>query len=62
MDTLLNGTHKAVWDQTLTNEWDRLAAGKLHKVKPSNTIQFIPLSEMPKTAKSCQDDQSKQYK
>ena len=30
----------------MTNKWDRLAAGKLHNIKPSHTIQFIPLSEV----------------
>ena len=51
MDTLLCGPHKAVWEQALTNEWDRLAAGKLQRVKPSNTIQFIPRSEVPPNRK-----------
>ena len=47
MDTLLSGQQGLQWTQALENEWDRLATGKLDKVKGSNTISFIPPSQIP---------------
>mgnify|MGYP003333570057 CR=1 FL=1 len=47
MDTLLSGQQGLQWTQALENEWDRLATGKLDKVKGFNTISFIPPSQIP---------------
>ena len=47
MDTLLAGIHGIDWSQALENEWDRLANGKLGKVKGSDTIIFIKPSQVP---------------
>ena len=51
IDTLLQGESSAIWSQALSNEWDRLADGKLKKVKPSHTIQFVPQNEIPRDRK-----------
>ena len=47
MDTLLAGVNSIDWTQALENEWDRLANGKLNKVKGSDTIIFIKPSQVP---------------
>ena len=52
IDTLLQGELSAIWSQALLNEWDRLADGKLKKVKPSHTIEFVTQNEIPRDRKS----------
>jgi hypothetical protein len=47
MDTLLQGIDGVNWSQALCNEWDRLAEGRLGKVKGTRTIEFIHPSEVP---------------
>ena len=47
MDTLLRGIHGVAWEQSLTNEWDRLAEGKLKVVKGTKTIEFTSASQVP---------------
>ena len=47
MDTLLRGIHGIQREQSLTNEWDRLADGKLNRVKGTKTIEFISAAQVP---------------
>ena len=47
IDTLLQGESSDIWSQALSNEWERLGDGKLKKVKPTHTIEFIKENEIP---------------
>mmetsp|Transcript_17385 Transcript_17385/g.24553 ORF Transcript_17385/g.24553 Transcript_17385/m.24553 type:complete len:145 (+) Transcript_17385:555-989(+) len=52
IDALLMGSDKDVWDQSLTNEWTRLAQGlPSHNIDGPNTLHFIPYSKVPKGKK-----------
>ena len=51
IDTLLQGDSRTIWSNALSNEWDRLADGKLNSVTPTHTIRFIKESEIPKGRK-----------
>ena len=45
---LLKGpTCDIIWDNTLSNEWGRLTQGNIHGVNATETINFIPYSDLP---------------
>ena len=45
----MHGTDKAIWSNSLANEFGRLAQGIGGCVKVTNTIYFIPKSDVPFT-------------
>ena len=47
LDSLLQGKQKQVWKKALCNELGRLAQGMNGRVRQTNTINFIPRSEVP---------------
>ena len=47
IDTLLQGSDRTIWNQSLSNEWGRLAQGNDHGVVATNTIDFIHRHEIP---------------
>ena len=51
LDDLLTGTDKLVWTSALSNEWGRLAQGNAAGVAWTDTIDFIPHSEVPQNVK-----------
>ena len=48
IDTLLQGSDRLIWTQSLSNEWGRLAQGNDAGVQPTDTIDFIHQHEVPK--------------
>ena len=48
IDTLLQGSDRDIWTRSLSNEWGRLAQGNSHGVLPTDTIDFIHRTEVPK--------------
>ena len=48
INTLLQGSDREIWTQSLSNEWGRLAQGNNHWVVSTNTIDFIHQHEVPK--------------
>ena len=51
IDSLLKGNNSNIWEQSLSNEWGRLAQGNDKGVKGTNTIAFILKSEVPSDKK-----------
>ena len=51
IDSLLRGKDAIIWNGALVNEWGRLANRNKYGVKGTNTIIFIPKSELPPNAK-----------
>ena len=51
IDDLLTGKDHIVWDNALSNEIGRLAQGNSSGVVGTNTIEFVPYSQVPSTAK-----------
>jgi hypothetical protein len=47
IDTLLAGTNSIIWDRALSNEFGRLAQGIANRVTATDTIDFIPKSDVP---------------
>ena len=47
IDSLLKGPHKSIWEQSLSNEWGRLAQSNNSGVKGTDTIEFIIRKEVP---------------
>ena len=47
IETLLKGKDGPLWDKANSNEWGRLARGNKYGIKFTNTIDFIPKSEVP---------------
>ena len=47
IDSLLSGHHKNIWNDSLSNEWGRLAQGNDAGVNGTNTIMFAPRTEVP---------------
>jgi len=43
----LNGATKDIWNRSLSNEYGRLAQGNDYGIKGTNTISFIPVSDVP---------------
>ena len=50
IDTLLKKDYDK-WNKSLSNEWGRLAQGNIYGVQATDTIEFIPFSQLPTTAK-----------
>ena len=50
IDSLLKGPDRLVWDQSLSNEWGRLAQGNKYGVRSTNTIDFIHQHEVPSSS------------
>ena len=48
IDTLLRGSDRVIWTQSLSNEWGRLAQGNDAGVVSTNTIDFVHQHEVPK--------------
>ena len=48
IDTLLQGSDRKIWTQSLSNEWGRLAQGNDAGVVSTNTIDFVHQNEVPK--------------
>ena len=48
IDSLLQGSDRALWTQSLSNEWGRLAQGNDKGVVSTDTIDFITKEEVPK--------------
>ena len=48
IDTLLNGSNRDIWTQSLSNEWDQLAQGNDAGVIATDTVDFIHQHEVPK--------------
>lgn len=51
IDALINGKDKNIWNQSLSNEYGRLAQGNDAGVKGSDTIEFIRHTEVPTNKK-----------
>jgi hypothetical protein len=47
VDSLIHGSEGATWRRSLSNELGRLAQGNDYNVKATDTINFIPQSEVP---------------
>ena len=47
IDTILHGSDRKIWTQSLSNEWGRLAQGNDNGVHCTNTIDFITRQEVP---------------
>ena len=47
IDTILKGSDRAIWLQSLSNEWGRLAQGNDNGVRSTDTIDFITKAEVP---------------
>ena len=47
IDTLLQGSDRKIWTQSLSNEWGRLAQGNDNGVVSTDTIDFIHKEEVP---------------
>ena len=47
IDTLLKGSDRDIWTQSLSNEWGRLAQGNDNNVSATDTIEFIHRYEVP---------------
>ena len=47
MDTLLQGSDRNIWLQSLSNEWGRLAQSNDKGVFATDTIDFICKEEVP---------------
>ena len=48
IDTLLQGSDRKIWTQSLSNEWGRLAQGNDAGIVSTNTIDFVHQHEVPK--------------
>ena len=48
IDTLLHGSDRALWFQSLSNEWGRLAQGYDKGVLATNTIDFVTQQDVPR--------------
>ena len=44
---MLKGPNKHIWNQSLSNEWGRLAQGNNNGVQHTDTIDFIHQHEVP---------------
>ena len=52
IDQLLTGEHGTTrWQPAMSNEWGRLATGNEAGVEYTDTIEFIPYSDVPQEAK-----------
>ena len=51
LDNLLNGDDSIVWDRALSNEMGRLAQGNNAGIQGTDTIDFIPFSDVPTKTK-----------
>ena len=47
VDSVLKGPDHEIWNTALSNEWGRLAQGNQHGVKSTDTIEFIPKTQVP---------------
>lgn len=47
IDTFLKGSDRTVWLRSLSNEWGRLAQGNDFGVSSTDTIDFIPKTQIP---------------
>ena len=48
MEKFLRGpTCATLWNKALSNKWGRLSQGKIHGVKATDTIDFIPHHQLP---------------
>ena len=47
IDTILKGSNRAIWLQSLSNEWGRLAQGNDNGVQSTDTIDFINKQDVP---------------
>ena len=48
IDSILQGSDRKIWTQSLSNEWGRLAQGNNNGVQSTDTINFIQSHEVPK--------------
>ena len=44
---MLNDLSKEIWENNLSNKWDRLSQGNTHWVRYTDTIDFIHIDEVP---------------
>ena len=51
LKNLISSDNKEIWLRALSNEWGRLADGNDFGVEATNTINFVPFSEVPKDKK-----------
>ena len=47
IDTILCGSDRDIWLQSLSNEWGRLAQGNDLGVRSTDTVEFIPRHQVP---------------
>ena len=48
---MLNGSNKLIWEKSLSNDWGRLAQGNIHRVRPTDTIDFVHKHKVPTDSK-----------
>ena len=47
IDTVLQGSDRHIWTNSLSNEWERLAQGNKNNIRHTNTIKFIHKHDVP---------------
>ena len=48
----MDGTDKIIWHTEMSNVWDRLSQGNSHKVKSTDTFEFIHFKDLPLNQKT----------